>query len=133
MRVLIMGCGRVGSTLAIALEESGHDVTVIDTNEGQFSRLPADFKGTSIVGNGTDTDTLRKASIEQMDAFIAVTQGDNRNLMAAQIAKQIFSVPHAICRVYDPIRGELYESLGITTISSTNIMSRIIKEQLEQV
>jgi len=132
LRVLIMGCGRVGSTLAVGLDRDGHEVTVLDLNASQFRRLPAEFKGVSVVGNGIDQDTLRRAGIESADAFAAVTQGDNRNLMAAQIAKHIFSVPRVVCRIYDPIREELYRGLGLETVSPTLVISDLLKASIER-
>jgi len=131
MRIVIMGCGRVGSTLATQLDKEGHEVTIIDLDSGQFRRLSSDFHGTSVVGNGIDEDTLRKAQIEQADAFAAVTQGDNRNVMAAQMAKHLFRVPKVLCRIYDPIREEIYRNLGIETISPTIVISGLFKEALE--
>ncbi len=127
-----MGCGRVGSTLAVGLDRDGHEVTVLDLNASQFRRLPAEFKGVSVVGNGIDQDTLRRAGIESADAFAAVTQGDNRNLMAAQIAKHIFSVPRVVCRIYDPIREELYRGLGLETVSPTLVISDLLKASIER-
>lgn len=132
MRVLIMGCGRVGAALATMLDKEGHRVTILDLNPNQFRRLPPDFGGTSVVGNGIDQDTLRRAGIESVDAFATVTQGDNRNLMAAQIAKHIFNVPKVVCRIYDPIREEIYSDLGLETISPTIVMSNLLKEALER-
>lgn len=132
MRVLIMGCGRVGSALAAMLDQEGHEVTVLDLDANQFRRLPVNFRGTSVVGNGIDQDTLRRAGIERVDAFAVVTQGDNRNFMAAQIAKHIFSVPKVVCRIYDPIREELYHSMGLETISPTTVISKLVKEALER-
>lgn len=131
MRIVIMGCGRVGSTLATQLDKEGHEVTIIDLDSNQFRRLSPDFRGTSVVGNGIDEDTLRKAQIEQADAFAAVTQGDNRNVMASQIAKHLFRVPKVLCRIYDPIREEIYRNLGIETISPTIVISGLFKEALE--
>lgn len=130
MRVVIMGCGRVGSTLAANLDRDGHEVTVIDLDQNQFRRLPADFGGQSLVGNGIDQDVLRRAGIEEADAFVAVTQGDNRNVMAAQIAKHVFKVRTVICRMYDPVREEFYQGLGITTISPTKVISGLVAEML---
>ncbi len=98
-----MGCGRVGAQLAALLDSDGHSVTVLDTDSYSFRRLPSTFSGTALLGNGIDEETLRKAGIEEADAFVAVTQGDNRNVMAAQIAKHIFNVPKVICRIYDPL------------------------------
>ena len=132
MRVLIMGCGRVGAALATMLDKEGHQVTILDLNPNQFRRLPPDFGGTSVVGNGIDQDTLRRAGIESADAFVTVTQGDNRNLMAAQLAKHIFNVRKVVCRVYDPIREEIYSGLGLETVSPTVVMSNLLKAALER-
>ncbi|HCP60085.1 MAG TPA: TrkA family potassium uptake protein [Dehalococcoidia bacterium] len=132
MKVIIMGCGRVGARLAGLLDIEGHQVTILDTNSYSFRRLPPEFNGTALLGNGTDEEALRKAGIEEADAFIAVTQGDNRNVMAAQIAMHIFNVPRVISRIYDPLRRQLYNSLGIEAISPTIIFAQMIKERLEK-
>ena len=132
MKVIIMGCGRAGSELAIALDRDGHDVSVLDINPYQFTRfLPDSFGGHTFTGNGIDQDALRKAGIEQADAFVAVTAGDNRNVMAAQIAKHIFSVKRVVCRIYDPIREQMYHKLGLRTISPTKAWARMLKGALE--
>jgi len=131
MKVVIMGCGRVGSQLAGLLAADGHTVTVLDSDVYSFRRLPPDFNGTALVGNGLDEEVLKRAGIEEADAFVAVTQGDNRNVMAAQIAKHIFNVPRVICRIYDPLRRELYDTLGLEAISPTTIFAQILKEKLE--
>jgi len=131
MKIVIVGCGRVGSSLAALLDSEGHTVTVLDTNEYSFRRLPPDFSGTALLGNGTDEEALRKANLEEADAFVTVTQGDNRNVMAAQIAKHVFNVPKIICRIYDPLRRELYSTLGIETFSPTTIFAQMLKEKLE--
>ena len=132
MKVVIMGCGRVGARLAGLLDADGHSVTILDTNSDSFRRLSPDFNGTALVGNGIDEESLKRASIEEADAFIALTQGDNRNVMAAQIAKHIFNVPKARCRIYDPLRRELYKSLGIEAFSPTTIFAQMLKETLEK-
>lgn len=132
MRVVIMGCGRVGAMLATKLDQAGHDVTVLDLNAGQFRRLPRDFGGESVVGNAIDQDTLRRAGIESADVFVAVTQGDNRNLMATQVAKHIFNVPKVVCRIYDPIREELYRNMGLETVSPTLVISDLLREAIER-
>ncbi len=120
MFVVIMGCGRVGARLATLLVEAGHQVAVLDINKEAFTRrLPPDFPGITLVGNGIDADVLRRAGIERADAFAAVTQGDNRNIMASQIAKHIFKVPKVVTRIYDPIRQETFAALGLETISPT--------------
>jgi len=125
-----MGCGRVGGRLAGLLDIEGHKVAILDLDDYSFRRLPPEFGGTALVGNGTDEDALKKAGIEKADAFIALTQGDNRNIMACQIAKHIFNVPRVLCRTYDPLRRELFGSLGIETFSPTTIFAQMIKEQL---
>ncbi len=119
MYVLIMGCGRVGARLANLLADAGHEVTILDVSSTAFWRLGTDFRGTSMVGNGIDVDILRRAGIERADAFVACTQGDNRNIMASQIARHIFRVPKVVTRVYDPIRQDTFAELGLDTISPT--------------
>lgn len=118
--------------LATKLDQAGHDVTVLDLNAGQFRRLPRDFGGESVVGNAIDQDTLRRAGIESADVFVAVTQGDNRNLMATQVAKYIFNVPKVVCRIYDPIREELYRNMGLETVSPTLVISDLLREAIER-
>lgn len=131
MKVIIMGCGRVGSRLAGLLDTAGHNVTVLDTDSYSFRRLQTGFKGKALVGNGIDEEALKRAGIEHADAFVAVTQGDNRNIMAAQIAKHVFGVKRVICRIYDPLRQELYESLGLESLSPTTIFADMLKKKLE--
>jgi trk system potassium uptake protein TrkA len=131
MKVIIMGCGRVGGRLAALLEESGHEITVLDTDSYSFRRLPQNFGGTALFGSGTNMDTLKKAGIEEADIFVALTQGDNRNVMACQIAKHIFNVPRVVCRIYDPLREEMYSTLGLETISPTVVFAQLLKEKLE--
>ena len=131
MKVVIMGCGRAGAQLAALLDKEGHAVTVLDIDSYSFRRLPPEFGGTALLGNGIDEEVLKKAGIEEADAFVAVTQGDNRNVMAAPIAKHIFNVPRVICRIYDPLRRDLYETLGLEAISPTTVFARILKEKLE--
>jgi trk system potassium uptake protein TrkA len=132
MKVVIMGCGRVGARLASLLDIEGHSVTILDTDTYSFRRLSPDFGGTALVGSGVDQEALKQAGIEKADAFVAVTQGDNRNVMAAQIAKQIFGVPKVVCRIYDPLRRELYNNLGIEAFSPTTIFAQLLKEKLEK-
>lgn len=136
MKVVIMGCGRVGARLARELDADGHTVTIVDNDSYSFRRLSfspelPDFKGTALLGNGIDEEVLKRAGIEEADAFIALTQGDNRNIMACQIAKHIFNVPRVICRIYDPLRQELYSTLGLEAISPTTIISDVFKNILE--
>ena len=131
MRIVIMGCSRVGARLAGLLDADGHSVSILDTDADRFRKLPATFKGTALVGNGLDQEALRRAGIEEADAFVAVTQGDNRNVMAAQIAKHIFNVPKVVCRIYDPLRQELYSTLGLETLGPTTIFAQMLREKLE--
>lgn len=131
MKVLIMGCGRVGGRLAGLLDADGHDVTILDTDSYSFRRLPPEFNGTALVGNGIDAEVLRRAEIEEADVFVAMTQGDNRNVMACQIAKHIFNVPRVICRIYDPLRQEMYSNMGLESISPTTVFAEMFKEKIE--
>ena len=131
--IVIMGCGRVGGKLASMFDAAGHKVTVLDLDAYSFRRLPATFSGTALIGNGTDEEMLRKAGIENADAFIALTQGDNRNVMAAQIAKHVFKVPQVICRIYDPLRKDIYEQLGLESISPTEVFADLLFNRLEKI
>jgi len=126
-----MGCGRVGAQLAAMLDREGHQVTVVDYDAYSFRRLPHDFGGTALLGNGIDQEVLKRAGIEKADAFFVVTQGDNRNVMAAQIGKHIFNVPRVICRIYDPLRRDIYETLGLEAISPTTVFAQLLKEKLD--
>jgi len=130
MKIVIMGCGRVGAQLASLLDKEGHSVAVLDTDAYSFRRLPPDFHGTALLGNGIDEEALKRAGIEKADIFVALTQGDNRNVMAAQIAKHIFNVPRVVCRIYDPLRQELYATLGLEAFSPTTIFAQMLKERL---
>ena len=113
-----MGCGRVGSTLAIDLEKAGHTVAVIDQNREAFRRLGADFNGRTIAGMGFDRDTLLEAGIEKADAFAAVSNGDNSNILAARVVRETFGVKNVVARIYDPGRAEIYQRLGIPTVAT---------------
>lgn len=127
MYIVIMGCGRVGSRLAKVLTLEGHEVAVIDKDPTAFKRLGEAFKGQAIEGVGFDRDVLEKAGIERADAFIAVTNGDNHNIVGALAAKNKFRVPKVVARIYDPAREMLYQHLGIQTISSTAWAANKIK------
>jgi trk system potassium uptake protein TrkA len=129
--VLIVGCGRVGATLAGILDAEGHGVTIVDTERASFAHLPATYKGATFLGNGSDIDVLRQNGIGKVDAFLSLTQGDNRNLMAAQIAKEIFGVKRVLAKVNDPIRSEIYREKGITTISRTTILAVLLHAMLK--
>jgi len=130
MNVVIMGCGRVGARVASLLDHNGHSVTVIDTRAAAFRRLSFEFKGETLIGTGIDEDVLRRAGIENAHAFIAVTNGDNRNIMAAQVARAIFSVPEVIARIYDPVREDTYRRLGLSTVCPTTTVSALILDQV---
>ena len=137
MRVLIVGCGRVGSRLAAELSDQGHDITVIDRDQAKLNLAaargvldPATFKGNAVVGDGTDAEVLRRSGIEDADAFVALTEGDNRNIMAAQIAQHVFKVPRVICRIYDPVREEAYRKMGLHTYSPTVLGTETVIEML---
>jgi len=132
MKIVIMGCGRSGARLASLLDIEGHKVTIVDIDAYSFRRLPPDFAGTALVGNGIDEDALRKAGIEEADVFVALTQGDNRNIMACQVAKHIFGVAKVVCRIYDPLRRELFSSLGIEALSPTTVFAQMLKDQIER-
>jgi trk system potassium uptake protein TrkA len=118
VHIVIMGCGRVGSTLAHGLEIRGHSVAVIDQNAESFRRLPADFAGQTVKGVGFDQVTLLEAGIERADAFAAVSSGDNSNIIAARVARETFGVEKVVARIYDPKRAEVYERLGIPTVAT---------------
>ena len=130
MKIVIVGCGRVGAFLAGLLDEDGHDVTIVDLERGAFGRLPDDFGGTTLLGNGMDLDVLREAGVDKADALLTLTQGDNRNLMAAQVAKEIFRVKHVIAKVNDPIRANTYRAHGISTFSRTTILGTLLAAML---
>ena len=130
MKVVIMGCGRVGSQLATRLDREGHRVGVIDLYAKSFKRLPDDFRGLTVVGTGIDEDVLRSAGIEGADSFVAVTQGDNRNIMAAQVAREIFGVSECVARIYDPAREEIYREIGLDTICPTKLVSSLAYDRL---
>lgn len=130
MFVLIMGCGRVGARLAHMLTEAGHEVTILDLKASAFQRLSPTFTGTTMLGSGTDQQVLRRAGIERADAFVAATQGDNRNIMASQIAKHVFNVRRVVTRIYDPIRSDTYAALGLQAISPTVIGANRFYEEL---
>jgi trk system potassium uptake protein TrkA len=134
VNIVIIGCGRVGGFLAGLLDAEGHRVSVIDiasdsaprAERAWFQHLPAEFKGETIHGDGTDQEVLRQAGIERADAVVALTEGDNRNLMAAQIAKRIFGVKRVIAKVNDPVRARMYRRMGIDTFSRTTILGTLL-------
>ncbi len=119
MHAIIVGCGRVGSELTIQLGRAGHDITIIDKRSSAFDRLPPGFNGRTIVGIGFDRDVLEDAGIKEAEAFIAVTNGDNSNILSARVAREHYHVPKVIARIYDPRRAEIYERLNIPTVATT--------------
>jgi len=123
MRAVIVGCGRVGATMAQALDAAGHEVTIVDLATRSFDRLPATFRGSAVRGDGTDEDTLRRAGAENADLFLALTEGDNRNVMAAQLALEALGIGRVFAKVNDPVRAEAYAELGIGTICRTTMMA----------
>ncbi len=122
MRIIIVGCGRVGARVAAELDKRGEQVTVIDIRQPAFSRLPSSFGGETMRGNGTDEDVIRSAGAEQADLLMALTEGDNRNALAAQLGKHTFGIPRVIAKINDPLRGEAYRALGLETICRTIIL-----------
>jgi trk system potassium uptake protein len=118
LHVVIMGCGRLGSTLAQKLEAGGHSVAVIDRNADAFRRLGSEFGGTTVTGIGFDRDVLREAGIERADAFAAVSSGDNSNIISARLARENYGVARVVARIYDSRRAQVYERLGIPTVAT---------------
>lgn len=123
MRVIIIGCGRVGARTAAELDERGEHVTVIDVDQRAFNRLPSTFGGVTVRGSGSDEDVLRGAGADLADILMALTEGDNRNALAAQLGKHIFGVPRVIAKINDPLRAEAYRTLGLETICRTVILA----------
>jgi len=130
MLVVIAGCGRVGSDLAHSLSEDGHDVSVVAENQTRLARLGAAFNGRTEIGLPYDVKTLRKAEIEFADAFVAVTNNDNANLMAVQVAKEVFGVPRTIARLDDPARADAYRALDVRYVAGAHLISRVFHEQI---
>ena len=120
MKVIVMGCGRVGGQVSQLLSNQGHEVTVIDHDSNAVSRLGPDFKGKVVRGIGFDHGVLMEANVETAEAFVAASSSDNANIIAARIARNIFHVPRVVARLYDPLRAEIYQRLGLVTISTTN-------------
>lgn len=118
MHIVVMGCGRVGSSLARRLQRQGHSVAVIDQEADAFRRLGPEFTGKQVMGMGFDRNTLRQAGITEAGAFAAVSSGDNSNILAARVAREQFGIDHVVARIYDPKRAEVYERLGIPTVAT---------------
>jgi trk system potassium uptake protein TrkA len=134
MRILVMGCGRIGAQVAAALWREGHDVTVLDTEPESFLLLPKEMQEqgrTTILADGTDEQDLARAGIEEAEVFVAATSLDTRNALAAQKAKHIFKVPRVVCRVGDPVRQELYNHLGLIAVSPTKVTAALMLEAIQ--
>ena len=137
MHIVIMGCGRVGSSLAVELDQIGHSVAVIDRDVESFRRLGPGFTGNTITGVGFDRDTLQKAGIEKAHAFAAVSSGDNSNIIAARVARETYGVSNVVARIYDPKRAEIYERLGIPTVatvawSTGQMLRRLLPQEMSE-
>ncbi|MEV0270713.1 MAG: TrkA family potassium uptake protein [Hamadaea sp.] len=133
MHIVIMGCGRVGSTVAHSLESRGHSVAVIDQDGDAFRRLPADFSGITVTGVGFDREVLIQAGIERADCFAAVSSGDNSNIISARLARETFGVPNVVARIYDQNRAEVYERLGIPTVATVRWTAmRVVRHLLPE-
>ena len=130
MKYVIVGCGRVGSMLAKLLVAESHEVSVVDETPGAFKRLGSRFQGHVEVGTGIDYDVLVRAGAKDADGFVAVTNGDNRNVMAALIAQRMFGIKKIVTRIYDPPRGDMYRELGIDTVCPTTIGAKIVRDRL---
>src|SRR5664280_1390029 len=131
MKIVIVGCGRVGSTLAQNLDEDGHDVIIFDIRTAAFDRLPETFKGAAIRGDGTDEEVLRRAGVKGADIFLSLTEGDNRNIMAAQVATENLGIPRVIAKINDPVRAAAYAELGVVTVCRTNLMVDAVATYLD--
>jgi trk system potassium uptake protein TrkA len=127
VKIVIVGCGRVGAVLAESLDHDGHEVVVLDVSTKAFDRLPEAFGGEAVRGDGTDEDTLRRAGAAGADVLLALTEGDNRNVMAAQVAIESLGIPKAMAKVNDPVRAAAYAELGISTICRTTMLSDAIE------
>lgn len=130
MKVVIMGCGRTGSWLAKMLDDAGHEVSVVDWSERAFTRLPDSFRGHTLLGNGVDHDVLCQAGIESADAFVAGTSGDNRNIMAGQIAREVFHVPRVVARIKDPNRAEFFRRRGLKVDCRTTEGTQVLLDMI---
>ena len=130
MLILIIGCGRVGSELALQLSRKGHDVVVIDKDPDAFKELGESFNGITLTGDGFDIDILKEAGIKDAGALCSVTNSDNVNVIAAQIAKKIFKIPHVVARIYDTRSAYIYQKLGVTIISGTELLAAMINNKV---
>lgn len=132
MKAVIVGCGRVGAGLAADLDKAGWQVLILDLSSSAFDRLPSSFGGTALRGDGTDEDTLRRAGAEDSDLFFAATEGDNRNIMAAQLGQEALGARKVVAKINDPVRAEAYAHLGLATLCRTNLMMTAVLGYLGQ-
>jgi trk system potassium uptake protein TrkA len=136
VHIVVVGCGRVGSELSVSLQQAGHTVSIIDRDKRAFEkRLPEDWTGTNVVGSGFDRDVLAAAGLAGASALVAVTSGDNTNILAARIARETYEVEHVVARIYDPRRAVIYQRLGIPTVATVSwttdqIMRKLFPEQV---
>lgn len=130
MKIVIVGCGRVGASAAELWDKAGHEVVILDMVTRAFERLPSDFGGSAVRGDGTDEDVLRRAGAEGADVFLAMTEGDNRNIMAAQVAAEDLGIANVIAKINDPVRATAYSEIGITTLCRTGLMVDAINGHL---
>jgi len=130
VKIVIVGCGRVGASAAETWDAAGHEIIVLDISTSAFERLPSGFGGVAIRGDGTDEDVLRRAGAEGADIFLAVTEGDNRNVMSAQLAVEALAVPKVIAKINDPLRAAAYAELGIATLCRTGLMVDAVNDHL---
>lgn len=122
MRTIIVGCGRVGAGMADALARAGHEVSIIDLSTQAFNRLSSDFSGQAIRGDGTDEDVLRRAGAQGADYFFALTEGDNRNALAAQMARDLLAIRHVVAKINDPVRAATYRTMNLAVICRSTMM-----------
>lgn len=135
MHVIVVGCGRVGSELAVNLDRAGHSVAVIDKNRNAFRRLPERFSGRAVLGFGFDRDHLEQAGVQEATALAAVTSGDNTNILTARIARETYEIPQVVARIYDPRRAVIYQRLGIPTVATVTwttdqVMRRLFEDRI---
>ncbi len=130
MKIVIVGCGRVGASVAETYDRMGHEVVILDSSTAAFDRLPSTFSGRAIRGDGTDEDVLRRAGAEGADVFLALTEGDNRNIMAAQLSTEAFGIERVIAKINDPLRANAYAELGIATLCRSGLMMDAINQYL---
>jgi trk system potassium uptake protein len=130
VKIVIVGCGRVGASAAELWDTAGHEVVILDVSTRAFERLASTFGGTAVRGDGTDEDVLRRAGAEGADVFVSLTEGDNRNVMSAQLAVEAFEIPRVIAKINDPVRAAAYAELGIATLCRTGLMVDAMNEHL---